>query len=148
MSGVFARKIANIDKHKWRIIASGGSRILDSELNVTNVLLSIYLSYTPDDIKDFASQILKNETTNDHGRTETICQSREFPAEYVKRDGKPCNSQIKSPGKHTAHGPNNYDKLNTVQQRAAIQPDNQNGCQRIPVRITQTRRVENHFGKQ
>jgi hypothetical protein len=64
MSGVFARKIANIDKHKWRIIASGGSRILDSELNVTNVLLSIYgiyLSYTPDDIKDFASQILKNK---------------------------------------------------------------------------------------
>jgi hypothetical protein len=60
MSGVFARKIANIDKHKWRIIASGGSRILDSELNVTNMLLSIYLSYTPDDIKDFASQILKN----------------------------------------------------------------------------------------
>ena len=60
MIGVFARKIANIDKHKWRIIASGGSRILDSELNVTNVLLSIHLYYTPDDIKDFASQILKN----------------------------------------------------------------------------------------
>jgi hypothetical protein len=32
MSGVFARKIANIDKHKWRIIASGGSRILDSSV--------------------------------------------------------------------------------------------------------------------
>jgi hypothetical protein len=29
---VFARKIANIDKHKWRIIASGGSRILDSSV--------------------------------------------------------------------------------------------------------------------
>jgi hypothetical protein len=38
-------------------------------------------------------------------------------------DGEPCT--------------NNYDKLNTVQQHAAIQPDNQNGCQRIPVRIAQ-----------
>ena len=53
-----------------------------------------------------------------------------------KRDGQPCSSQIKSPGNHTYHGTDNY-KLNTVQQHAAIQPDNQNGCQRIPIRITQ-----------
>ncbi len=56
---------------------------------------------------------------------------------HKKRHGKPCSSQIKSPGKHTYHGTNNYDKLTTVQQHAAIQPDNQHGCQRIPVRITQ-----------
>ena len=40
-------RVTSCDKHKWRIIASGGSRILDSELNVTNVLLSILVSYTP-----------------------------------------------------------------------------------------------------
>ena len=64
ISGLFARKIANIynDKQfKWRIIASGGSRILDSKLHVNYltsfVLLSIcYLTsyhsaYKPDDIK-------------------------------------------------------------------------------------------------
>ena len=45
------------DKQLWRIITSGGSRILVSELNV-NYLLT---SYKPDVIKDFASQILKNK---------------------------------------------------------------------------------------
>ena len=116
--------------------------------------------------------LAKKETTNYHARTETICQSHEVPAEYLrhnnnqpdqdrqnrlsqkflanskdesslisvqvhnKRDGKPCSSQIKSPGKHTYYGINNYDKSTTVQQNATIQPDNPNGCQHIPVRIT------------
>ena len=30
--------------------------------------------------------LAKKETTNDHARTETICQSREVPAEYLRHN--------------------------------------------------------------
>jgi hypothetical protein len=63
----------------------------------------------------------KKETTNDHARTETICQSREVPAEYLGHNNQNNNA--------------NQSNYNNNQQ------------QPIPTRITTRKRVKNECRK-